>query len=97
MNGFENIPPEIRERPQWVVWRYELVDDEPTKVPHSVVRRGRASSTDPATWGTFEDAIAAANDDEYDGPGFVFSEGDPFTGRRYRPSIRLSRTTTSTK
>ena len=72
----EAIPRELRERRQWVLWRYEERDGKPTKVPYTA-RGRRASSTDPATWTSFEEARAAAG---FDGIGFVFSPDDPFTG-----------------
>ncbi len=31
---YENIPPELKARPQWVVWRQEVKDGRPTKVPY---------------------------------------------------------------
>lgn len=73
------IPAELRRRRQWVVWRYELVPgrEKPTKVPYQVNGR-KASSTDPATWTTFERANAAAP--AFDGVGFAFSETDPYFG-----------------
>jgi hypothetical protein len=75
------VPDDLRERDQWVLWRYENRDGRTTKVPYQVGRR-RASSTDPSTWASFE-----AITDEwrrapnwYAGPGFVFSADDPFCG-----------------
>jgi hypothetical protein len=70
------IPAELRERSQWVVWRFEERDGKPTKVPYSVDGR-LASTTDPATWTTFESVVAA---DGFDGIGFVFTEDDPYCG-----------------
>jgi hypothetical protein len=32
----EGIPEELKIRPQWVVWRPEERDDEPTKVPYTI-------------------------------------------------------------
>jgi hypothetical protein len=54
---------------QFVVWR--LVDGK--KLPFSPVHGGLASSTNPADWGTYEQAAAVGA-----GVGFVFTERDPF-------------------
>lgn len=45
--------------PRWVGWQPEERDGRVTKVPHSP-RGGRASSADPATWGTAAEARACA-------------------------------------
>jgi putative DNA primase/helicase len=74
----ENIPEQLKARPQWVVWK--AVGDKPDKVPHSA-RTGRmASSTDLLTWGTFQEALEAYENRDYAGIGFVFSSADPYTG-----------------
>jgi putative DNA primase/helicase len=68
------IPPELKERPQWVVWQLETRQGRPTKVPYDV--NGKyARVDDPTTWATFDEAIQ-------DGRpiGYVFSADDPFTG-----------------
>jgi putative DNA primase/helicase len=74
----ENIPKELRARPQWVVWK--AVGEKPDKVPYSAKTGRTASSTDLLTWGTFGEALKAYNNGEYAGLGFVFSTGDPYTG-----------------
>jgi primase-polymerase (primpol)-like protein len=75
------IPGDLASRRQWVVWRLEQRDGKPTKVPYRArVSRNRASSTDPATWATFEAAVGVVESGKADGLGFVFSEVDPFTG-----------------
>jgi len=76
------VPDDLVEVDQWVLWRYEERGrGKPTKVPYQV-GRGRASSTEPSTWATFEAVTnewrRAAN--WYAGPGFVFSASDPFCG-----------------
>src|ERR671921_2880593 len=74
----ENIPEQLKSRPQWVVWK--AVGDKPDKVPHSA-RNGRmASSTDLLTWATFQEALEAYENSDYAGLGFVFSSADPYTG-----------------
>lgn len=56
----ETVPVELRALP-WVLWRAEPRGDEkPAKVPYRIAEpTRRASSTDPATWGTFDDAVEA--------------------------------------
>jgi len=56
----ETIPAELRAL-SWVLWRAEPRDgDKPAKVPYRAAEPSvRASSTDPATWATFEDATEA--------------------------------------
>jgi putative DNA primase/helicase len=74
----ENIPEELKVRPQWVVWK--AVGEKPDKVPYSAKTGRKASATDLMTWSTFEEALQAYEDGEYAGLGFVFSSGDPYTG-----------------
>ena len=94
---FANIPKELKEPKQWCVWRLEFdpaIHKKPTKVPYSSwPNGGKASVTNPATWGTFEQACAAPltcmepchpgtpiSETGYSGLGFVFSKDDPFVG-----------------
>src|SRR5689334_6146141 len=53
----ENIPAELKNRPQWVVWRYELRGDKWAKVPYTPGTTCKAASTRPATWHSFDAAI----------------------------------------
>ena len=75
-----NIPKAMKSYCHWVCWRLEERDGEPTKVPYDPATGRRASSTDSRTWRSFEEAIAALGVGGYDGLGFMFSSGDPFTG-----------------
>jgi putative DNA primase/helicase len=78
--GVENIPAELRALRQWVNWKTELRDGKPTKVPYQT-NGSRASSTDAATWNTFDAVLAAFNNGgQFSGIGFVFSENDPYAG-----------------
>jgi putative DNA primase/helicase len=78
----ENIPQELKDRPQWVVWRYEdKPNGQATKVPYSpCLQFQKASSTDRRTWSTFSDALTAKITDKMDGIGFVFTAEDPYIG-----------------
>lgn len=80
--GFENIPLEIQDFPQWVLWRYEdLSGKKPTKVPYSAKSNRPASVDKPETWATFAEVCAAFKNQSlgYSGIGFVLTEADPFT------------------
>lgn len=76
----DNIPAELRARPQWVGWKLTTRDGKPTKVPVNPATGGNADPTDPATWGTFEAAVAGVGAGRWRGVGFVFTENDPYTG-----------------
>lgn len=54
------IPPALRGL-GWVLWRAEARGvGKPTKVPYRIADPSlRASSTDPSTWGAFDDAVEA--------------------------------------
>jgi putative DNA primase/helicase len=73
-----NIPRELRDRNQWVVWRSEERGGKPTKVPYAV-GGGHAKANDPTTWSSFSEAVQVAGDG-YDGVGYVFSADDPYCG-----------------
>jgi hypothetical protein len=67
---------------QWVLWRYDARGDGGhTKVPYQI-NGNRASSTDPATWCPWGEAMKAwsENPTRWSGMGFVFSSTDPFFG-----------------
>ena len=74
----ENIPRELKVRPQWVVW--QAVGEKPDKVPYSARNGRKASSTDLMTWSTFPEALEVYERGECHGLGFVFCSGDPYTG-----------------
>jgi putative DNA primase/helicase len=74
------VPPELKLREQWVLWRYELRDGKKTKVPYNTRTGRRASATDPETWCLFIEALEAWESGQYDGIGYVFSEEDPYAG-----------------
>lgn len=72
------IPADLTSIPQWVTWDYERRGDKRTKVPHDPKTGERADSTDPATWGTYEQALTDQAWSHRAGIGFVFSASDPF-------------------
>ena len=75
-----SVPAELRGQRRWVCWRREMRGGRATKLPVDA-RSGRmASSTDPATWASFDEALAAAPRWRCDGVGFVFGPDRAYTG-----------------
>jgi len=66
------VPAAMREAKRWVCWQYEVRDGKKTKVPHTP-GKGRAKSTDPETWVTFDEACRT--EQFYSGIGFVLGDG----------------------
>jgi putative DNA primase/helicase len=73
----DQIPHELRKRPQWVCWNYTLEGGKWTKPP---VRPdgGHVDSTDASTWSTFEKCWVAYDRNECTGLGFVTASTDPY-------------------
>jgi AAA domain len=78
--NFDAIPLELRERRQWVVWRALRREEKTTKVPYRADGAGRASSTDPATWATFEAREFVALERERREPLLESSDGRTVVG-----------------
>lgn len=77
MGNYANIPLELRQLKQWILWKYEDIGAaKPTKIPYSV-KGHPASVTDPNHWSTFDEVIKQAAN--YSGIGFVFTKDDPYT------------------
>lgn len=68
MTHYERIPQELRELPQWVC------ADKNSKIPMQIFFQKAASSTDPNTWGYYNQALGAVKLGEYDYMGFVFND-----------------------
>ena len=69
--SFDDIPKEMQRCPQWVCWNKD-------KVPMNPNGRKVASSTNPKTWGSFDEAVEASP--FFNGIGFCFTKDDPFVG-----------------
>lgn len=82
------VPAELRALPYWVVWRSDYVPsrDDWAKVPYDPRSKGKADTTDSATWGTYDQALRCYNNSilrhkitpahqPFNGIGFVF-QGD---------------------
>ena len=72
--NFAGIPAELRRLSRWVTWRAESEGGKtkPRKTPYRAdLPHTRASSTDPETWCSFEQAEAAYLDGDRTGVGLV--------------------------
>lgn len=57
---------------QWVMWRMELRNGKPTKVPYRPTNY-RAKSDDPKTWSMFDQCVKMLT--RFDGLGIMFANG----------------------
>jgi primase-polymerase (primpol)-like protein len=74
------LPVRLREHAQWVCWGSRDRNGKSTKVPLDPASGTFASTADPDTWGTFDDALAHARRPDVSGIGFVFTDDDPYVG-----------------
>ena len=73
--NFVNIPQELKQNASFCVWKLEKRQGKPTKVPYNPKTGQMAKTNDPATFGTFADAMKAYAMGGYDGIGYRVSEG----------------------
>ena len=76
-----NIPDELKQLNQWLVWRQENVvgSSKPTKIPYNPKTGKKASVTDPSHWCSYNDAVnCLANGGSYNGVGLVLTRNDPY-------------------
>lgn len=79
-DALARVPRELKEEPRWVCWRREERNGKTTKLPVDAHTGRMAKSTDPATWTSFEEAVAAVGRWRCDGVGFVFGPDRAYTG-----------------
>ena len=77
--NFANIPAELKNRKQWVLWKTITRAGKPTKVPYQT-SGAESDSTDPNKWAPYADVVAAYQKGGYDGIGYVFDALDPYAG-----------------
>ena len=66
-----NLPPALlplRNKPNWVLWQWEFLEEKWTKVPYQP-NRWKASTTKPETWSGYAACIATLGDGSFDGIG----------------------------
>jgi putative DNA primase/helicase len=75
---FEAIPGVLKAVPQWIVYKVRKKGGKTDKIPVDPRTGRNADAHDPATWMTFDGAVAASR--RFAGIGFVFTEKDRFAG-----------------
>lgn len=81
MYDFDKIPTQLKQRDQWISWLgVPKENGKIDRVPVDAKTGNAASTTDPATWTSFDEAVAFLAVGTCDGVGYVLTEDDPFTG-----------------
>ncbi|MGJ7459443.1 DUF3987 domain-containing protein [Halomonas sp. RA08-2] len=75
----ESIPFALKDRPQWMLWRYEWNGKKWDKIPYQAKGSARAKSNDPTTWVAFALAVDAYTRGGFDGIAYGLAGDDPFT------------------
>lgn len=101
---FKRVPGALTVHHRWVVWRWEPRSARAgrpqwTKPPYNARTGKAASTTDPDTWSTYEEAVAAFERGGWDGVGVVLAPPlsgidlddvvDPLTGDIHPEALRI--------
>src|SRR5947209_8321707 len=81
--GLPDLPAllELKSRRQWVAWAYIVKDNgKRTKLPINPHNGNSASSSNPDTWGTYDEAVQRARLRGLAGVGYVLTDQDGLTG-----------------
>ncbi|GAB6157878.1 hypothetical protein JCM39194_10780 [Desulfotomaculum varum] len=78
----ERLPQELKEQKCWICWRLEPKGEgeKPDKIPYNPITGRKAMSNNPATWGSFQQAVKALEKYGFSGIGFVFSKANAYVG-----------------
>jgi hypothetical protein len=72
-----NVPDELKQYRQWVLWRYEIVEGRNTKVPYQT-NGNKVDVTNPKTWTSLNAVSTCCGN--YNGIGFVVTDKDDLCG-----------------
>ncbi len=78
----DNVPAELRKGKRFVGWKEEVRDGKSTKIPVDCHTERNAVCNDPATWGTFDEAVAfyQKHSNKLKGVGRQFDDADDIIG-----------------
>lgn len=72
---YKNLPEALRQNGRFCCWQYEDRNGRRTKIPYSPFDGSRAKSNEPASFGSYEQALDAWKSQAYDGIGIGIFEG----------------------
>ena len=72
--NYVDVPEEMKSTDQWVVWKRQKIKDKFNNVPKTVTGKS-ASHSDSRTWSSFDRAIKAKRDYNFNGISFALSNG----------------------
>jgi|GEM_PF-5081586 len=75
-----NIPKVLRERDQWVGWKYEWDGRKWSKPPYQISGKNKASTTNQNTWSSFDAAYGSYLANKIHGIGIVLAKDDGLAG-----------------
>lgn len=83
--SFASFPQELKDRPQWVCWKWAVRKDQTgtsklTKEPYDPRGMRKAKAGDPSTWGSYQEAVRTWLAQDLGGIGFEFSDERDVTG-----------------
>lgn len=78
--SLDALPQKLKEKSQWILWKAEYLQDKDrvNKIPINPKNYRNASSTNPATWSSWDEAVQARKTGY--GLGFVLAPEDGLTG-----------------
>ncbi len=92
--SFANLSPAydpLKARHQWVGWKYQVkANGDTTKAPINPHTGKNADHGAPTTWGSYEEALAAARRFDLPGIGFVFVAGQGIAGTDHDHCLDLA-------
>src|SRR4051812_31460959 len=72
---YSALPQEFKQSSRWVCYRLETRDGRPNcKVPYSPKTDKEASTTNPDTWCSVQEAVTAVHEGRFDGIGLIIAE-----------------------
>lgn len=80
MFPYTEVPQQLKNLPNWVVWKFTTKNGKPDKPPYDAKRNGDycfAKTDDSTTWAPFSQVLETVdplNGSPYEGPGFVFTD-----------------------
>ena len=69
-------PVNLKGLPIWILWQKIQIDNKTGKIPYSAIYEGKASSNNPDSWTTFEDAFSVYlnSNGSYNGVGIAITK-----------------------